>query len=264
MEENVFSSFTQPLTKSGNSSLVYPPPWIYSVDYIASHVYFKRESLEDLVPYPLEVVDGEGWIYIADFLSVSGNRWDLLYEQPQMTQYKEGAIVIKVKFNGNTYTYFPFMWVDKDWSLMRGLIMGYPKKLAEISLSKFNSLLKEYDGPREGITYGGYVSRNGNLIIKLKVTLEEKSDSVPISKFGPVVGFRRFPVAGEGTEVYELVQVIKSDSRYEDIWRGKAEIVINGSLNDELNLLKIEKVINGYYYRSYFKNTGTKVLYKIK
>ncbi|MEW9492268.1 MAG: acetoacetate decarboxylase family protein [Candidatus Aramenus sulfurataquae] len=41
----------------------------------------------------------------------------------------EWAIVVKVKFNSSYYTYFPFMWVDKDFALYRGIILGYQRSL---------------------------------------------------------------------------------------------------------------------------------------
>nr|WP_252972992.1 hypothetical protein [Saccharolobus solfataricus] len=44
------------------------------------------------MPPPLEIVDGEGCVYIAKIFTVSGNRWEMLYEDPEETKYMEAAI----------------------------------------------------------------------------------------------------------------------------------------------------------------------------
>jgi acetoacetate decarboxylase len=263
MEKEIPKYFSLPFTRSGNSSIIPPPPWIYGIETIASHVIFDKNSLIEFIPEPLEIVDGEGWIYIANIISVSNEKWNLLYEDPELTQYMEGAIAIKVKYNNGIYTYFPFMWVDKDWPLFRGLLMGYPKKIAKVSMSKFNPILENYSGPKENVKVGGYVSRNGDKLIKLIINLKEKVNKLPFP-FGPIVQFRRFPAVVEGNDVFELVQVIASDSKVDNIWYGDCTVELRGGINDEVDKFKIEKILGGYYYNWYLKQLGTKVLHKLR
>ncbi|WP_286188814.1 acetoacetate decarboxylase family protein [Sulfolobus sp. S-194] len=259
---NVFNIFTLPITKSGQSQIVPPPPWIYAIEMIGVKAFFDLNRITDLIPPPLEPTDGEGFVYIAKIFTISDNRWEMLYEDPEETKYMEAAIALKVKYKDSIYTYFPFMWVDKDLPLIRGWLLGYPKKLAIIAMSEYHKLLDNYNGPAEGIKMGGYAVRNGREIIRMRITLKEKYSSPPIP-FGPIVQFRRFPSVQEGTNVYELGQVISSDFRAGDIWRGDGELLLNNSINDELELFKINKIEAGYYFNWSFKQLGTKILAKL-
>ncbi|ARM74708.1 acetoacetate decarboxylase family protein [Acidianus manzaensis] len=258
MEKTAFKTFTLPISKSGKSQIVPPPPWIYAIEMIGVDILFNKDNLSELVPSPLEA-EGEGFIYIAKIFTIAGNRYELLYEDPEETKYMESAVFLKVKYKGNIYTYSPFMWVDKDMPLIRGWLLGYPKKLAIISMSEFHKLLEGYEGPKAGITVGGYALRNGKEIVRMKINLKEKVDKSPIP-YGPIVQFRRFPSVQDGQDVYELGQIISSDFKLGEVWKGDAEISLGSSINDELNLLKAESIISGYYLNWAFKQHGFKVL----
>jgi acetoacetate decarboxylase len=256
-------SYTLPITKSGKSSIVPPPPWYYGVTYIAAHVKFEKDSTERVLPEFLKS-DGEGWIYIAEFISTSESTWDYMYQDPDLTQYMEGAIGLKVNYQGANYFYFPFMWVDKDWALVRGWIDGYPKKIAKIVMTKLHPLLPKYNKPQNGLKLGGYVVRGGGVLIRLQVELQDKTDYLPTKNFGPFLNIRRFPERGDGEDdVYEIVSRIRDESVLGEIWKGKAYVELGGYVNDEVDLLKIEEVKGGYYYTLYFKVVYTKLLNKI-
>jgi len=255
-----------PITKGGKSQIVYPPPWHYGVTYIAAHVKFTEDSVKELLPEFL-TSNGEGWVYIAEFISPSEHNWDFMYQDPDLVQYMEGAIGFKVNFEGKSYLHYLFMWVDKDWALVRGWIDGYPKKIAKIAMTKLHPLLPRYNKPEKGLKLGGYVVRGGGVIFRLEVELEEKVDenSIPTRSFGPFLNIRRFPSRGEGEDdVYELVSRVRDESYYGDVWKGKAKVELGGYVNDEVGLLKIEKVFAGYYYTMYFKVTQTKLISKRK
>ncbi len=255
--------FTPPITRGGRSAIVPPPPHTYAVDYIAAYVRVDPAEAENLLPPELKLADDVAWIYISEFVSVSGDQWDLLYQDPEYTQYREGAIAFKVALNGNTYLYFPFMWVDRDWALMRGYVNGYPKKLARIAMSRTHPLLPGYEEPREGIRMGGYVARGGDVLYRLVVTLRERADRVPLADFGPTLTLRRFPATGEGeADVYEYVTVVRTSGRTSDVWRGDAQVDIAGGINDELGYVKVREVLGGYFYRSHFRIEGTKLVYR--
>ena len=263
MQSNLkIDAFTLPITRSGLSQIVPPPPWVYAIEMIGVKAHFNQSKLKDLVPQPLETFDGEGFVYIAKIYTVSGNRWEMLYEDPEETKYMETVVALKARYKNSIYTYFPYMWVDKDLPLVRGLLLGYPKKLAIISMSEFHKLLENYSGPSSGIKMGGYALRNGKEIIRIKITLREKTDSPPIP-FGPIIQFRRFPSVIEGTDVYELGQVVSSDFKVGEIWKGEGELKLNDSVNDELGLLEVDKIDGGYYFTWAFKQLGIKILEKL-
>jgi len=252
--------FTLPPTKNGKSQIVFPPPWYYGVTYIGAHVKFDSKSANQLLPDFL-TTDGEGWFYIAEFISTSESNWDYMYQDPDLVQYMEGAIALKVNFEGKNYSYFPFMWVDKDWALVRGWLDGYPKKIAKITMTRLHPLLPKYNKPEAGLKMGGYVVRGGGVMFRMNVELEDKTNSVPIKDFGPFLSIRRYPSRGEREEdLYEIISRVRDESKYGEIWKGKATVELGGYVNDEVNLLKIENVLGGYYYTLYFKVTTTKLL----
>ncbi|MEM0264104.1 MAG: acetoacetate decarboxylase family protein [Saccharolobus sp.] len=254
--------FTIPITKSGKSQIVFEPPWYYGVTYIAAHVKFSEDSANQLLPDFLKT-NGEGWVYVAEFISTAESNWDYMYQEPDLVQYMEGAIGLKVNFNGNSYLYFPFMWVDKDWALVRGWLDGYPKKIAKISMTRLHPLLPKYNKPEPGLKLGGYVVRSGGSMFRLQIELTEKVNSLP--QLGQFLSIRRFPSRGENEEdLYEVVSRVRDESVLGEIWKGKANLELGGYVNDEVNLLKVENILGGYYYTVYFKVTKTKLLSSIK
>ncbi|TRM87774.1 acetoacetate decarboxylase, partial [Sulfolobus sp. E3] len=208
---------------------------------------------------------GVGWIYIAEFISTSESTWDWVYQDPDLTQYMEGAIGLKVYYKGNHYLYFPFMWVDKDWALVRGWLDGYPKKIAKIAMTKLHPLLPKYNKPGKGLKLGGYTIRGGNLMFRLQVELEEKSDSVPTKDFGPFLNIRYFPSRGDGElDLLEIVSRVRDENVLGEVWKGKANIELGGYVNDEVDVLKLEEVKGGYYFTAYFKVTSTKLIERLE
>lgn len=257
-------AFSLPLTRSGKSSIVPPPPWHYGVTYIGAHIKFEKDSAEKLLPEFFKT-DGDAWVYVAEFISPSDSTWDFMYKDPDLTQYMEGAIGFKVDYKGKNYLYYAFMWVDKDWALIRGWLDGFPKKLAKISMTKLHPLLPKYNKPEKGLRLGGYVIRGGGVLFRLTVDLEEKTDSVPTSNFGPLINIRHFPSRGEGeTELFEIISRVRDVSNLGEVWKGKAEIELGGYVNDEVDVLKVEEVKAGYFFTQYFKVTTTRLLDKVE
>jgi len=260
---NLNNSFTMPITRRGRSQIVFPPPWYYGVTYIAAHVKFTEESANQVLPEFL-TTDGEGWVYIAEFVSASESNWDYMYQDPDLVQYMEGAIGFKVNFQGKNYLYYPFMWVDKDWALVRGWLDGYPKKIAKIAMTRLHPLLPRYNKPEVGLRLGGYVVRGGANLFRLQVELEDRADSIPTKNFGPFINIRRFPSRGDNEEdLYEVVSRVRDESKFGEIWKGKANLELGGYVNDEVDLLKVDKVLDGYHFTLYFRVTKTQLLSRI-
>lgn len=227
------------------------PPFYYGVDYVGVHV--ELEGVDKFLPRELKST-GEGWIYVSEFVSVSGEDWEKIWTDPYFTQYREAAIAVKVMFQGKNYLFFPFMWVDKDWALIRGWLNGYPKEIARIEMSKFHPLLPRYSKPEAGVKLGGYVIRGKDALLKVVVELTEISNTPPPSSFGPTLTYRYFPAIGDGSSVREFAKVIKSEGKTGTIWKGRGGVELGGALGE----IKVKKVMGGYFYPSFFKIDGTK------
>lgn len=96
-----------------------------------------RELIAQVVPKPLEVDDGQIFFYVADIVSYSeGAPW-VSVELPEHVQYLEAAVFVKVG-------YVPFS---------RGLLAGWPKKLAHIGITRLHPLVPALSKPKAGLAW---------------------------------------------------------------------------------------------------------------
>jgi acetoacetate decarboxylase len=52
------------------------------------------------------------------------------------SQYKESFVVVRCRYEGTFCSRCVFIWVDKDFALMRGYLQSYPKKLGSINQTR--------------------------------------------------------------------------------------------------------------------------------
>ncbi len=238
--------WTGPFTKSGKSALVAEGPWTYALDAIAVHATCKRSELEHAVPEGLEPT-GEVYIYFADIISQSPKFPEFNYQAPGLVQYKEVAIFTEVEFEGKSYAYCPFMYVDNDVSLLRGYVAGFPKKMAVIDITKQHPML-------EMRRRGGTAMRAGYNLVKITVEADEDVDSNPLDSFGSWLLYRISTPMG----VRELVEIVP-DVEYGHIRRGSGEMEIGGGINDELGFFD-GTVLAGYSFSAILKVSAINVL----
>ena len=70
----------------------------------------------------------------ADWQSCSDTFEELL--DPVRAQYVETFVVVRCTYRGETYSRCAYIWVDKDFAMVRGHHQGYPKKLGELYLTR--------------------------------------------------------------------------------------------------------------------------------
>lgn len=227
--------WTGPITPSGKSALVPEGPWTYVMDAISVHAKGYDDLVRSVLPSKLKP-SGDLWFYVADIISYSESSEEMNYLAPDLLQYREAAIFVKVELNGRNYAYCPFMYVDNDVSLVRGLIFGFPKKMAKIELTKFHDLF----GARR---YGGVAYRAGYKLLRVLVEPEAGAESTPFDGFGNWLLRRYFKPMG----VDELVEFVPEVS-YSKVLFGKGELELGGGFNDELEYFEPSEVLGGYLY----------------
>jgi len=239
----------------GPTSAIENGPWHYGADYIT--VYFRGEtaSLKTLVPAPFEVRDGMCMAYVCEIVSVSESEPEMVASRPDRTIYNEAAIGVKCEFKGKQGVFFPVMWVTTEWSLLRGLLNGYQKRLADrISMTKLHPLNPGLKGVASGSKFGGFCVKGPGQTLSLEVTVEKKGEPSDLPSFGATFGMRRFPRTDDSQgSVGEPVEITRSNSRVAEVWIGR------GSLKTKLGVGKIEP-LSGAVYRSGFTISGSKVL----
>lgn len=132
--------FTLPLSPEGTAALVEAPPWGFGGDSLDISFKVDLETFRRFLPEPFELSSKPGLISITFVDMTSLSNPDLAYANPERTQYRECLIKMHCKFKNQEGWFVPLSWVDRDFSLLRGFIQGFGKKLGTIHLTKFHEL----------------------------------------------------------------------------------------------------------------------------
>jgi acetoacetate decarboxylase len=197
-----------------------------------------RAAAEALLPDPLRPAEEPraaaifGW-----WQSCSAERDEL--RDSVRSQYHEFYFALECEYEGRRLVRCPFCWVDKDFSLVRGLIQGYPKKLGSISMTRPVGV------GRAGARLGAGAEMHATLavadrrLVELSLVLEEPVEEAPFSMTGPLVHSRIFPSwAPGGQAVDELVLSECEDQELAGIWRGTGSLGLTPSPHDEIGPLR--------------------------
>lgn len=239
----------------GQTSAIEKGPWHYGADYVAVYFNGQPASLRELVPPPYVVGEGLCMAYVCEIVSVGDSGAGMVASRPDRTVYQEAAVGVGCRFGEKHGIYYPVMWVTTEWSLLRGLLNGYQKRLADrISLTKLHPLNPGLKPVSPGSVFGGFCTKGPETTLSLGVTVEREGSSKDLPSFGATFGMRKFPRTDptQGT-VDEPVEILKSNSRVSDVWLGA------GSVNTTVGVGKIEP-LSGAVYRSGFTISGSKVL----
>src|SRR5262245_31801744 len=113
--------FMPPRSATGKASILPPPPWHYSGDVLTIEYRTDPDRVAELFPDPLEPADedpGAVAVVFADWQSCSDSYEELL--DPVRSQYKEAFVVVRCRYRGELYSRCVYIWVDKDFALVRG------------------------------------------------------------------------------------------------------------------------------------------------
>jgi hypothetical protein len=239
----------------GATSAIEKGPWHYGADYIA--VYFKgeRSRLRQLVPAPFEVADNSCIAYVCEIVSVGDAGADMVATRPDRTLYHEAAVGVKCRFKEKQGIFYPVMWVTTEWSLLRGLLNGYQKRLADrISMTKLHPLNPGLKPIARGSKFGGFCVKGPGQALSLEVTVERRGAPSDLPSFGSTFGMRRFPRTDDSQgSLDEPVEILKSNSSVSDVWLGA------GLIKTKLGVGEPES-LSGSVYRSGFTISGSRVL----
>lgn len=165
-----FKSFTHPFTRSGRSAIVPPPPWHYAGWLI--NVAFKCDTAngDQLVPAGLGRMTGSGCIHFADWQATTDGQ-ELI--DPVYAQYRETIAIVEIERpDGSRFNFCPFIWVDQDISLVRGLLQGWPKKIGTTYLTRSLPLDHPAAAPlKAGTRLGATLAVKDRRLIEATLTL---------------------------------------------------------------------------------------------
>ncbi|MDA4120871.1 MAG: acetoacetate decarboxylase family protein [Thaumarchaeota archaeon] len=239
----------------GESSAIEKGPWHYGADYVTVYFNAEPDRLQGLVPKPFQVEDGQCMAYVCEIISVSDSGADMVSSQPDRTLYQEAAIGVRVIHGGRSGIFFPVMWVTTEWSLLRGLLNGYQKRLADkISLTKLHPLNPGLKPVSRGTHFRGFCVKGNETTLSVSVEVGKPGSSTDLPVFGATFGMRKFPQTDPSQKsVDEPVEIMKSNSKVSDVWLG------TGAVQTTLDIGKSNPV-SGAIYRSGFTISGSKVI----
>jgi acetoacetate decarboxylase len=110
-------------------------PWHYSGDLLTVEYRTDPGAIRSLLPDGVTLAHDDedpgavAFIW-ADWQSCGADGAELL--DPIRSQYREAFVVVRCRYREELYSRCLFIWVDKDFALVRGHLQGYPKKMGSI------------------------------------------------------------------------------------------------------------------------------------
>ncbi len=249
MADNI-SGFMFPRSATGRSSIVPSPPWHYSGQMLTIEYRADPAAVAELLPAPLSLADvdpGAVAVIWADWQSCSGGFEELL--DPVRSQYVETFVVVRCRYRGETYSRCVYIWVDKDFAMVRGHHQGYPKKLGELYLTRPVNVGRA--GPRlqPGGRFGATCSASGRRLIDAAFTITGTAETAGFVNGHPMLHHRYMPAierAG-GDSLDELVTMRGYDGEVGPCFSGEATIALYESPVEELTRLAPIEMIGGFW-----------------
>ncbi len=265
MADRDVSGFFYPRTATGRSSLLPPPPWYYSGDLLTVEYRTDPERVAALLPAPLAPArqdPGAVALIWADWQSCGADRVELL--DPVRSQYKEAFVVVRCSFDGGTYSRCAYIWVDKDFAMLRGIHQGYPKKLGSIHMTRSHPMTEAAPAIAPGGRFGATLAAADRRLAQVVVTLAEPSSSNGFVNGHPMAHHRWLPsIDGAGDAHVELIESGGASATIGPTYRADVdEISLFDSPTEELADLPVREVIGGYYRQVGVVWDGGRTLWK--
>ena len=264
LERFPLKGYTLPLTPKGQSSIVEPPPWYYGGEVMQLVFRMKEERSRELIPPPLEIgpEPGKGVVWFVEWVSVSESNPELAFVNPERAVYQECLVMIQCSYRGETGYIVPYIWVDNDFTLMRGFVQGFPKKLSRIYRTKLSNLNSKVGGKRVGAKVKGICEAHGERLVEGSLIFTRQADP---SELPPVRFYlmRHFPNIEDPYKpaVHELVISEVSDVTVADVWAGDADLKFCESDVEEIAVLSPLEMLGGFFHSMGLTITGGKVIH---
>jgi len=250
-----------PQSTTGLSALVPAPPWHFSGELLGIDFLASPEVVASLLPSPLLAPnEARCSIVFADWSS-SASSDPRIGREPGRGQYREAYVVIDALLDERKVARVPYIWVDSDLSLVRGLLQGFPKKFGEIRISRAISVGR--GGPKREAdeVFRAYVSSTGRRLATAEVTLREpRTSGVPTALARPIWHTRLFPdLAGGDPLVRDLARNLVTDFEVANYWVGDADLLFGAAEFDEVDALEPASVLGGWTCSLAFTVSGSEV-----
>lgn len=245
------SNFYYPRTPSGKAGILPDVPWHYSGEFITLEYRTDVDAVRSLLPSDIELADedpGAVAAIWADWQSCSDDFNEIL--DPIRCQYKEMFLVVRCKYQGKHYSRCVFIWVDKEFAVLRGQHQGYPKKLASIQMSRPVNVGRA--GPRleAGGVFGATLAAYDRRLAEARFEITDRADSPGFVNGLPMVHHRWYPaIETNGTDsLEEVVTMGPYEAEMGRCFKGNFDLKYFESPVEEHTLLRPKELIGGYWH----------------
>ena len=252
-----FRGLPFPRTLTGRASILPPAPWHYSGDLLTVEYRTDPANVRAVLPPDVDLVEDDedpgavAFIW-ADWQSCGDDRAEIL--DPVRSQYKEAFVVVRCRYEGRIYSRCVFIWVDKDFALVRGYLQGYPKKLGSIHQTR--PITVGSAGPRltAGGCFGMTLAAGDRRLANATLTLRGESPTGGFVNSHPMLHHRWFPgIELDGRDsLAEVVTMSGVNVELGPAYAGEATLELFDSPTEELTLLTPREILGGY-----FRSVGT-------
>ena len=256
------TGWSLPLTRSGQSALVAPPPWHYSGEIICVDYTVDPDHAASFLPPEVKPDASGAASFVAADWSSASDADPRVAADPARGQHREVYLAVYGRFQGRTIARVAAIWVDNDLSLVRGLIQGFPKKLGMIAMTRPVELGRGGSRKVAGSRFSAHVSALGQRLAQATVVLDaEEPGARPRGVSTPLLHTRHWPaIDDDRPAVHELTRGMITDFQLGKVFTGSAELRLFPSDYDELELLMPRAVGRGAVFSLAFSVLGgTKV-----
>jgi acetoacetate decarboxylase len=226
---------------------------------IAVDFFADPARVAELVPAGFSPrADGSCTFFFCDWASAAD--FDpRVKADPAKGQYREAFVTLNGAFDGQPFGRVPYIWVNSELSLLRGLIQGFPKKLGEIHMTRAVDIGRGGSRKAAGERFGAHVSSLGRRLASASVTLREEAKGALPAGALPQIHTRLWPSLDcEQPGVYELSIVTTTDVVVGTVWCGDATLELGASEFEEVDVLAPQRVGPGWVYSMAFSVIGGK------
>lgn len=259
------NGYCHPLSPRGKTPIVESPPWHYGADILFVSFRADEAAVQDLLPDPLKPGKDPGlcFAWLADIISC-GTQPELIYKHPERSHYIEGLVAVSCEFKGTPGWMYPYVWVDQDFSLLRGWFMGFPKKSAKVYLTRIHEQNPVLPKLGIGTTLSGFVERHGMRPMEASLTITDRAEREELPNIGNTYNIRHFPnVPGSNKpSIYDIVNIQPKNTTFGQIWKGDATLTFGGSTDEEVSALQPTEILAGFYYPVGWSNLDATVVHE--
>ena len=251
--------YSIPLSPEGKSSLVTATPHHYGGQFIFIDYRADVHQVARYLPAPLQPEPtGRAFVIVNELFSIPDDNPDLIYTNPERTRYTEGLVAVRCSYQGIPGSYITAIWVSRDWSMTFGQFFGWPKKIANINLTRVPPLHPTLKPIGVGSRVRGIVSRESYRLLDVSVKLRQKEEDTAAPSFGWLYSVRFFPEMGPTVPaVKQLIRNRVQNPQAINVFSGDADFEFGASDNEELLPLSPVEILKGYYYNPSWTTTHT-------